>query len=136
MVDAHTCDLTNPAQVRAVFEKYGKGGIWGVIHVAVSAPPTLSSQSAHITLGVQSGWRVNRDSPHLLPQQRLRNHIPPSNHVRIRLRPIRIFLIRDRIRYPSNHTHSRTDTPEGRQSLRQVENNVGDNRPRSVSGRA
>ncbi|KAF8921816.1 UDP-glucose 4-epimerase [Mucidula mucida] len=27
-------DLTNAAQVRAVFEEYGKGGIWGVIHIA------------------------------------------------------------------------------------------------------
>lgn len=34
-IDAYRCDLTNPADVRAVFEKYGKGGIWGVIHIAV-----------------------------------------------------------------------------------------------------
>ncbi|KAJ2934319.1 hypothetical protein H1R20_g2793, partial [Candolleomyces eurysporus] len=33
-IDAHKCDLSKPEQVRAVFEKYGKGGIWGVIHVA------------------------------------------------------------------------------------------------------
>ncbi|KAF5385337.1 hypothetical protein D9615_001034 [Tricholomella constricta] len=33
-VDAHQCDLTQPAQIRSVFEKYGKGGIWGVIHIA------------------------------------------------------------------------------------------------------
>jgi len=33
-VDAHTCDLTDPASVRAVFAKYGKGGIWGVVHIA------------------------------------------------------------------------------------------------------
>lgn len=35
VIDAYLCDLTNPADVRAVFEKYGKGGIWGVIHIAV-----------------------------------------------------------------------------------------------------
>jgi len=35
VIDAYHCDLTNPAAVRAVFEKYGKGGIWGVIHIAV-----------------------------------------------------------------------------------------------------
>ena len=35
VIDAYECDLTRPAEVRAVFEKYGKGGIWGVIHVAV-----------------------------------------------------------------------------------------------------
>lgn len=33
-IDAHRCDLTNVEQVRAVFENYGKGGIWGVIHIA------------------------------------------------------------------------------------------------------
>ena len=35
MIDKYTCDLTNPTDVRAVFEKYGKGGFWGVVHVAV-----------------------------------------------------------------------------------------------------
>ncbi|KAF8079193.1 THO complex subunit 1 transcription elongation factor-domain-containing protein [Lyophyllum atratum] len=34
VVDSHNCDLTQPAQIRSVFEKYGKGGIWGVIHIA------------------------------------------------------------------------------------------------------
>ncbi|KAH9980603.1 THO complex subunit 1 transcription elongation factor-domain-containing protein [Russula compacta] len=34
VIDAYRCDLTNPADVRAVFEKYGKGGIWGVVHIA------------------------------------------------------------------------------------------------------
>jgi len=35
VIDAYRCDLTKPGDVRAVFEKYGKGGIWGVIHIAV-----------------------------------------------------------------------------------------------------
>lgn len=35
-IDIFTGDLTKPADVRRVFDKYGKGGIWGVIHVAVS----------------------------------------------------------------------------------------------------
>ncbi len=35
VIDKYTCDLTSPADVRAVFEKYGKGGFWGVVHVAV-----------------------------------------------------------------------------------------------------
>lgn len=39
-IDVHDCDLTNSGQVRAVFEKYGKGGIWGVIHIAVSPAST------------------------------------------------------------------------------------------------
>lgn len=40
-IDAQVCDLTSPAQVRKVFEKYGKGGIWGVIHIAVCSPVSL-----------------------------------------------------------------------------------------------
>lgn len=34
-VDAFKCDLTKPDEIRKVFEQYGKGGIWGVIHIAV-----------------------------------------------------------------------------------------------------
>jgi UDP-glucose 4-epimerase len=34
-IDGIDCDLTREDQVRAAFERYGKGGIWGVIHVAV-----------------------------------------------------------------------------------------------------
>ncbi|KXN88950.1 THO complex subunit 1 [Leucoagaricus sp. SymC.cos] len=33
-IESFSCDLTKPDQVRAVFEKYGKGGIWGVVHIA------------------------------------------------------------------------------------------------------
>ncbi|KAK0199086.1 THO complex subunit 1 transcription elongation factor-domain-containing protein [Armillaria mellea] len=33
-IDIHNVDLTKAEQIRAVFEKYGKGGIWGVIHIA------------------------------------------------------------------------------------------------------
>ncbi|KAK7040177.1 UDP-glucose-4-epimerase [Paramarasmius palmivorus] len=32
--DSYKVDLTKPEEIQAVFEKYGKGGIWGVIHVA------------------------------------------------------------------------------------------------------
>jgi len=35
-IDSINCDLTKPEQLRAVFEKYKKGGIWGVVHIAVS----------------------------------------------------------------------------------------------------
>ena len=35
-IDSYKCDLTQPDQIRAVFETYGKAGIWGVIHIAVS----------------------------------------------------------------------------------------------------
>ncbi|KIJ97901.1 hypothetical protein K443DRAFT_681176 [Laccaria amethystina LaAM-08-1] len=33
-IDSYKCDLTQPDQVRAVFEAYGRGGIWGVVHIA------------------------------------------------------------------------------------------------------
>ncbi|KIL00784.1 hypothetical protein PAXRUDRAFT_29517 [Paxillus rubicundulus Ve08.2h10] len=33
-IDAIECDLTSPQQIKAVFEKYGKGGIWGVVHIS------------------------------------------------------------------------------------------------------
>ncbi|VDB92424.1 unnamed protein product [Peniophora sp. CBMAI 1063] len=33
-IDTYKVDLINAEEVRAVFEKYGKGGIWGVIHIA------------------------------------------------------------------------------------------------------
>jgi len=33
-IDVFQCDLTQPEQVKSVFEKYGKRGIWGVIHIA------------------------------------------------------------------------------------------------------
>jgi len=33
-IDVFQCDLTHPEQVKSVFEKYGKRGIWGVIHIA------------------------------------------------------------------------------------------------------
>ena len=39
-IDCHSCDLTQKDQIRAVFEKYGKGGIWGVVHIAVSVKAT------------------------------------------------------------------------------------------------
>lgn len=35
VIDVYACELTKPEEVKAVFERYGKGAIWGVIHVAV-----------------------------------------------------------------------------------------------------
>jgi nucleoside-diphosphate-sugar epimerase len=37
-VDHHKCDLTRPDEIDAVFARYGEGGIWGVVHIAVRAP--------------------------------------------------------------------------------------------------
>ncbi|KAJ7109844.1 UDP-glucose epimerase [Mycena epipterygia] len=33
-IESHSCDLTRRDEIRAVFDKYGKGGIWGVVHIA------------------------------------------------------------------------------------------------------
>ncbi|KAF7337558.1 UDP-glucose 4-epimerase [Mycena sanguinolenta] len=33
-IESYKCDLTRRDEIRAVFEKYGKGGIWGVVHIA------------------------------------------------------------------------------------------------------
>jgi uncharacterized membrane protein YkoI len=34
-IDAYTGELTNSNDIEFIFKQYGKGGIWGVIHVAV-----------------------------------------------------------------------------------------------------
>lgn len=39
-VDNHICDLTKPEEIVKVFEQYGKGGIWGVVHIAVRVSTT------------------------------------------------------------------------------------------------
>ncbi|KAG1813998.1 UDP-glucose 4-epimerase [Suillus subaureus] len=36
-IDAFQCDLTSPEQIKGIFERYDKGGIWGVVHIARSA---------------------------------------------------------------------------------------------------
>ncbi|KAJ6582735.1 hypothetical protein B0H10DRAFT_2045858 [Mycena sp. CBHHK59/15] len=33
-IETHHSDLTRRDEIRAVFEKHGKGGIWGVVHIA------------------------------------------------------------------------------------------------------
>ncbi|KAG2136507.1 THO complex subunit 1 transcription elongation factor-domain-containing protein [Suillus bovinus] len=33
-IDVFQCDLTSPQQIKDIFERYGKGGIWGVVHIA------------------------------------------------------------------------------------------------------
>ena len=34
-IDVFKADLTKHEDIRKVFENYGKGGIWGIIHIAV-----------------------------------------------------------------------------------------------------
>jgi hypothetical protein len=69
-IEAHNCDLTKPEQIRAVFDKYGKGGIWGVVHIAVSAHLSifLYLPNTFPSLGLQSCWRVDGNTPDLLRQ--------------------------------------------------------------------
>lgn len=49
-VDAHTGNLTKEEDVRELFEKYGKGGIWGVIHIAVRRKMQLSVPALNTSL--------------------------------------------------------------------------------------
>ncbi len=44
-IDAQTADLTKRDEIKKVFEKYGKGGIWGVIHIAVRLSPPARATS-------------------------------------------------------------------------------------------
>ena len=47
-IDQYKIDLINAEDVRAVFERYGKGGIWGVIHIAVSRCPYWDASEASL----------------------------------------------------------------------------------------
>ncbi|KAH9929770.1 UDP-glucose 4-epimerase [Fomitopsis serialis] len=51
-IDAYSADLTKPEEVRAVFEKYGKGGIWGVVHIAVRHPLTYYANNVGATISL------------------------------------------------------------------------------------
>lgn len=59
-IDAYSADLTKPEEVRAVFEKYGKGGIWGVVHIAVRLAHPVSSDGVLIQLDRRTRLSVNR----------------------------------------------------------------------------
>ncbi|CAK5264349.1 unnamed protein product [Mycena citricolor] len=37
-IESYSCDLTRKEDIRGVFEKYGKGGIWVVVHIAAYKP--------------------------------------------------------------------------------------------------
>ncbi|OJA18055.1 hypothetical protein AZE42_05423 [Rhizopogon vesiculosus] len=49
-IDAFQCDLTCPEQIKDIFERYGKGGIWGVVHIAVSMVPFMRVELYRITI--------------------------------------------------------------------------------------
>ena len=118
MIDAYRCDLTNPGDVRAIFEKYGKGGFWGVIHVAVRSPCCALPGRGEGSLirrqtGLQSRWRVKRDPSDVLPQQCHGDDIPPPNYVRIRLHSTGLLLFRYRVWHTSRGPNSRNNATKG-----------------------
>jgi hypothetical protein len=78
-VDLIQGDIANPAVFDGIFERYStQGGIYAVIHVAVST--SHSSESGiwliHRYIGSESCRRVRGDSPTVLPDQRISNHQP------------------------------------------------------------
>ena len=60
-IDVHTVYLTMPDQARGEFAKYGQGGIWGVIHIAVRVSSPLPSLSIP-PLQVKLHWGERRSS--------------------------------------------------------------------------
>lgn len=114
-IDTHKCDLTKPEEIRSVFETYGKGGIWGVVHIAVSAFRFFSEiPDKPASPGIQSRRRVNRNSLDLLHKQCIRHGLPPTNHVRLRLYPNCILILRHRLRYTTYYSHPRDDQASSR----------------------
>ena len=62
VIDAYRCDLTNPADVRAIFEKYGKGGIWGVVHIAVRFRVVLCPSKKVHSSGAKQAYKAVGES--------------------------------------------------------------------------
>lgn len=61
IIDTYRCDLTNPADVRAIFEKYGKGGIWGVVHIAVRFQLHFAQPKVH-SCGAKQAYKAVGES--------------------------------------------------------------------------
>lgn len=106
-VDGHWGDLTNAQEVAAVFEQYGKGGIWGVIHIAVSDCRECIRDTCDDTSGVglQSRWGVRGDTVGVLSKQRRSDGVAPTNHGLVRLYPLRVLVVCNRVRHPAAHPH-------------------------------
>ena len=80
-VDSYNCDLTQPDQIRAIFETYGKAGIWGVIHIAVSLILyNIQVMFSQPCTGIQSCGGIVRNPFDVLCQQCRSYHFPPSNY--------------------------------------------------------
>ena len=120
-IEAHKCDLTKPDEIRAVFAKYGKGGIWGVIHIAVSPYSYFRwrySNRRHVP-GLQGSRRINWDSPHLLCQQCWCYRFLAPNYGRIRMQTDRVLVIGNCLWNPPCRANSRVNTTSSRQPIRQ-----------------
>lgn len=61
IIDTYRCDLTNHADVRAIFEKYGKGGIWGVVHIAVRFQLHFAQPKVYLT-GAKQAYKAVGES--------------------------------------------------------------------------
>ena len=113
-IDSYKCDLTQPDQIRAVFETYGKAGIWGVIHIAVS-PFFFSNCGPYPALvaGIQSGWGIDRNSFDVLCQQCRSYHFSPSNYGRVRLQTNSLLVISNGLWHSPHYSHSRVYSVAG-----------------------
>jgi hypothetical protein len=119
-IDSYKCDLTQPDQIRAVFETYGKAGIWGVIHIAVSLVffyPLLSLPSPSLVAGIQSCWRIDGNSFNILCQQCRSYYFSPSNHGRVRLQTNSLLVVSNGLWHTPNHSHPGDYSLAGRQPL-------------------
>lgn len=110
-----TCDLTSAQQVRKVFEKYGKGGVWGVIHIAVRRSFCYPSEGSVclclISLGVQSCWRVDGNPVDILCKQCFCYCQLTTNHVRVRMYSDGVFFKCNRVRNSPHHPNPRNNSP-------------------------
>jgi hypothetical protein len=86
-IDDYICDLAKVSEVRGVFEQYGVGGIWGVIHIAVGIfgrNLQIDSDKSSLT-GLQSGRGIYGSPIDLLRQQCFCHGLAFTDHVRVRL---------------------------------------------------
>ena len=120
-IDTYNYGLAISRQVRAIFEKYGRGSIWGVIHIVVSSL-NLSSLANVWTwgkcyLGIQSyGW-ICWNTFGILCQQCFHYHFAPSIHAQLWLHSCSLLFIGHGLQNTSWHTQSRDHLLERAQCL-------------------
>lgn len=105
-IDTYECDLTQPDQIRSVFETYGKGGIWGVIHIAVSLVSIHCCTFSTLVVGAQSCWGIDGNSFDILCQQCRSYYFSSSNHGRVRLQTNSLLVVSNGLWHTPGHSHS------------------------------